>query len=78
MMTLQYHSCIQLSARCRVVDDGVQWIVQVRKEKSTSKNTGWRSRSFHLERASLIAKACLLVPKASKIALLDALPERHP
>src|SRR5262245_49561226 len=36
----------QLNASWRVVDDPLQWILQRRKGKPRSRNSGWRGRSF--------------------------------
>ena len=57
------------------------WILECRKgSAATPKSTGWRSRSFHRRRDSLlrrISKLCGKVKSDSLAALAD-LPEWHP
>jgi hypothetical protein len=43
-----------LNDRWRVIDDGIQWVLQKRKGRPTPKSTGWRGRSFATSRAALL------------------------
>lgn len=69
-----------LNARWRVVDDPLQWILQVRKGRPTAKASGWRDRRFHVQRTALmrsVAELCGPVePEACR--MLAALPATHP
>lgn len=69
-----------LNDRWRVVDDPLQWILEVRKGRSRSRATGWTGRRFHCQRTALIRsirELCGEVDPAA-LAVLDALPQRHP
>ena len=69
-----------LNENWRVIDDGVQWILEKRHGRPTSKNTGWRRRSYPTSRKSLLAsveKWCGSV-EPSALRILEALPEDHP
>ena len=72
---------VMLNARWRVTDDGIQWILEQKKGRTpTVKSAGWRGRSFHRQRASLLARIgqlCGAVDTDAFAALAD-LPERHP
>ena len=39
--------------RYRVVDDGIQWVIQVRRGRKTAKSTGWRGIKWHIQRTDL-------------------------
>ena len=39
--------------RWRLVDEGNQWSLEVKKGKRTRKSTGWRGRKYHVEKAAL-------------------------
>ena len=43
-----------LNDRWRVIDDGLQWVLQKRTGRPTPKSTGWRGRSYLRTRASLL------------------------
>ena len=69
-----------LNDRWRVVDDGIQWVLQKRKGRPTPKNTGWRARSYATSRASLldcVERRCGPVDSAA-LRILQALPNDHP
>jgi hypothetical protein len=71
---------IQLNDDWRVVDDPLQWILQRRKGKARSKNSGWRGRSYLTTRSGLlrcVGEYCGEV-RPDALAQLAALPERHP
>ncbi len=68
-----------LNDRWRVVDEGLQWMLQVRTGRPTKKSTGWRNRCFHLDRTALfvsIREHCGNV-HADALAVLRKLPERY-
>lgn len=70
---------VKLNERWRVADDPLQWILEVRKGRTTSKSKGWRSRSFCTTRTGLrrsIDQLCGPV-NLEALALIDALPEHH-
>ena len=70
----------QLNDRWRVIDDSLQWILQVRRGRDTSKATGWRGHVFCTQRTALqrcIREYCGEVDSVA-LATVDALPERHP
>jgi len=70
---------IYLNERWRVRADGLQWILEHRKSpKKTRKSSGWKARSFHTWRASLlreVGRLCGEVPEHMLASLAD-LPER--
>jgi hypothetical protein len=70
---------VQLNDRWRVIDDPLQWILQVRKGRRTQKAVGWRGRSYCTQRTTLlrcISEYCGEVgPDA--LAIIAALPDRH-
>ena len=67
------HSCLQtrvsapadptirpvatLCERWRVIDDGIQWILQTRKGKAGEKSPGWRAVAFCTTKAGLLLRA---------------------
>jgi hypothetical protein len=68
-----------LNAKWRVVDDPIQWILQVRKGRKGKRTTGYRGRSYCLSRTALlrcIREYCGPV-EPNALALIEALPERH-
>jgi hypothetical protein len=68
---------IQLNPAWRVIDDDLQYILQVRRGKSRSKATGWMPRSFCRTRAVLlrcIREHCGLVDDPA-LERVRALPE---
>ena len=77
------HPCLSfpvvLNANWRVVDDGLQWVVQRRKGNPRDKNSGWEPRLFFRTRTGLLnltREYCGCVDPAA-LASLSALPERH-
>ncbi len=69
-----------LNDRWRVIDDGIQWVLQKRTGRPTPKSTGWRGRSYLRTRASLldsVARWCGSVDPQT-LSLLTRLPEEHP
>ena len=69
-----------LNDRWRVIDDGMQWVLQKRKGRPTPKSTGWRARSYATSRASLlnsVEKRCGPVEPAA-LGILSSLPDEHP
>lgn len=70
---------VQLNDRWRVVDETIQWILEVRKGRPSAKATGWRGEHFCRQRTSLlrcIREYCGDVdPKA--LAVIEALPDWH-
>ena len=70
---------IQLNPQWRVIDDDLQYILQIRKGNSRSKATGWRSRSFCRTREALlrcVREYCGPVT-ANALRQVRALPEWH-
>ncbi|MGE0735304.1 MAG: hypothetical protein AB7P50_11180 [Alphaproteobacteria bacterium] len=70
----------ELSARWRIVNEPLQWVLQVRKGRCRARATGWRAIRFHVERTALIASVqrfCGDV-RPEAMAVLAALPELHP
>jgi hypothetical protein len=68
-----------LNANWRVVDDPLQWILQVRKGRKRKKATGYRNRSFCVSRTALlrcIREYCGPVDPDG-LALIAALPKLH-
>jgi len=68
-----------LNNRWRVIDDPLQWILQVRRGRKTEKATGWRGRSYCTQRTVLlrcIREYCGEVD-ADALAIVEALPNRH-
>ena len=70
---------VVLNERWRVVDDPIQWILQVRKGRETARASGWRSRNFCVSRTGLrrsIGELCGEVdPVAVFQSVLDAFAE---
>ncbi len=70
---------IVLNDRWRVVDDPLQWILEVRKGQAGKKSTGYRARSYCASRTGLtqcIRDNCgNLYPGA--LARTDLLPDLH-
>lgn len=70
---------VQLNDRWRVIDDPLQWILQVRKGRKAKKASGWRGRSYCTQRTVLlrcIREYCGDVDRGA-IAIVEALPKRH-
>ncbi len=70
---------ITLNDHWRVVDDPLQWILEVRKGQAGKKSTGYRARSFCASRTGLtqcIRDNCGdLYP--GTLARIDLLPDLH-
>jgi hypothetical protein len=69
----------QLNANWRVVDDPLQWILQRRKGKPRTRNSGWRGRSFCRTKDALlgcIGNHCGEVD-AEALSKLKSLPDWH-
>ena len=69
-----------LNDRWRVIDDGIQWVLQKRKGRPTPKSSGWRGRSYATSRASLldcIERLCGSVDPAA-LRVIEGLPADHP
>lgn len=66
--------------RWRLVDDGIQWILEVRKGRERAKATGWRARSFFLSRTALLRVVRETVGGLPQEAVrcIESLPARHP
>src|SRR5690349_13450971 len=72
---------LHVAARIRIISDDLQWIVQVRKGKTSAKTSGWRSRHFCRSRIGLqLALGRILgrdgVP-TNVVWQISALPEWH-
>ena len=68
-----------LNDRWRVIDDGIQWILQKRKGRPAPKSTGWRARGYATTRASLldtVERKCEPVDPGG-LRILRALPDEH-
>ena len=68
-----------LNDRWRVIDDPLQWILEVRTGRPTKKATGWRGRSYCTQRSTLIrciGKYCKEVDPAA-LEIIKKLPEKH-
>lgn len=70
---------IQLSDKWRVVDDSMQWILQVRTSKPTKKRSGYVDRSYCHQRAALIVCIRRLVKDADSraMAIIEHFPDSH-
>ena len=68
-----------LNERWRVVDDSMQWILQVRKGRATARASGWRSRSFCVSRTGLLRSIGELCGEVDPVAVafVETWPERH-
>ena len=70
---------LQLNTSWRVTEDLLQWVLQSKKGRPRSKNSGWRSRFFFRTREGLVAHVreyCgKIEPDARKA--LSAFPEWH-
>ena len=71
---------IRLCEKWQVIDDPLQWILQSRKGRPGSKNSGWRSLFFFRTREGLLALVRERCGEIGPIAheALSALPEWHP
>jgi hypothetical protein len=67
-----------LSDRWRVIDDGVQWILQKAHGRPTAKSTGWRGRSYCTSRKSLLDSVERWRCGPGGLRVLEALPDDHP
>ena len=75
-----------LSARWRVIDDPVQWILQQRERKEVRRRRDgtvrglWKGRSFPMTRAVLNREICRLCSAVDPDAIkrVALLPEKHP
>ena len=71
---------VQLNDRWRVIDEPIQWILQVRKGRPSTRSSGWRGEHFCRQRTSLlrcIREYCGDVDPAA-VATIDVLPDWHP
>lgn len=70
---------IQLSDKWRVVDDSLQWILQVKRGKPTKKRSGYVDRAYCPQRTALVACIHRLVKDADSRAMgiIERFPERH-
>lgn len=68
-----------LNNHWRVIDDPLQWILQVRKGQETSKGSGWRDRAYCAQRTALIRCIGEFCGEVSQdaLAVIEALPSRH-
>lgn len=69
----------RLNNRWRVVHDPLQWILQVRRGRKTTKATGWKGRRFCQWRRTLIrdiGELCGPVDPDA-LAIIQALPDRY-
>ena len=75
----EYPSLAVLNDRWRVVDEGLQWILQVRKGRPTAKSSGWQHRCYHVERPALLRSIRELCGDVDPdaLAVLETLPERY-
>ncbi len=66
--------------RWRLTDDGIQWILGVRKGNERKKASGYRATAFCLQRTSLFRVLRQFIgyipPDAERI--IEILPDRHP
>ena len=68
-----------LNAKWRVVDDLLQWILQVRSGRERAKASGWRARSWCASRGGLlrcVTEYCGDVDPDA-LAVIEAFPEMH-
>ena len=68
-----------LSDRWRVIDDPLQWILQVRRGHPSQKASGWRTQHYCRQRTTLlrlIHEICGEVDPAA-LAIIEALPHLH-
>jgi hypothetical protein len=70
----------RLNDRWRVIDDPLQWILQVRQGRKTGKATGWKGIRFCRWRRTLIRDSGELCGDidVTAMALIEELPDRHP
>lgn len=75
--TAEKFDTIILNDRWRVVDDPLQWILEVRKGQQTAKASGWRGRSFCRSRTSLLRCIRELSGEvdAAALRIIDELPD---
>ena len=69
-----------LNDRWRVIDDPLQWILEVRTGRPTRKATGWQGRAFCTQRSALIrciGEYCGKVDPAA-LGIIKRLPKKHP
>lgn len=71
---------LKLNDHWRVLDDPLQWILQVRKGQEGPKATGWRAVHYCVSRTGLKASVGQLCGPVSPqaMAAIDALPDFHP
>jgi len=65
--------------RWRLIDEGNQWVLEVRKGRQTRKSAGWRAMRFHVEKAALcrsIRELCGPDHKRLELAVRD-LPDYY-
>ena len=76
----RYQSSIDINSRSRVIEDPLQWILQVRRGRETSKGTGWRDRAYCAQRTALIRCVGEYCGEVSPdaLAVIKTLPPRHP
>lgn len=65
--------------RWRVMDDGIQWILEVRCGRKTAKRSGYTGRRFHRQRTPLIRSIDELCGEVDRdaLALVRELPDRY-
>lgn len=69
----------QINNRWQVIDDPIQWILEVRKGRPSPKASGWRGEHFCRQRTSLlrcIREHCGDVDPTA-LAVIEALPDWH-
>lgn len=69
----------RLNDRWRVEDDGLQWILAVRRGRKDAVGTKWSGRRFHRCRTPLIASIGELCGpvEVGALAIIRALPDRY-
>jgi len=70
----------QLNKHWRIIDDPLQWILQVRKGQPSARSSGWRGEHFCRQRTPLlrcIRENCGEVDPAT-VAIIESLPDWHP
>jgi hypothetical protein len=68
-----------LNDQFRVVDDGIQWMLDRRKGRPTPKSTGWRACGSYVRTRELLLKGIEGSEIAPRVlSILQGLPEKHP
>jgi hypothetical protein len=70
----------QLNDRWRIVEGASQWILMVRKGRSTNRSSGWRARSFCVSRTALLRCVGQISDRVdpNAIEVLQQLSDVHP